>query len=110
MPSEASSGGRTRRGGITKVGNRHARRVLIEGAWTYRFAVTLSRALYARYAEQTKAVRAIAWKAQLRLCGREPTVSPPAASRRSWSPPPVAREMVGFIWAIASRVQPQPAV
>ena len=47
VPSEASSGGRTRRGGITKAGNHHARRVLIEGAWTYRFAARLSRGLHA---------------------------------------------------------------
>jgi transposase len=70
MPSESSSGGRTRRGGITKAGNHHARRVLIEGAWTCRFAARLSRGLHARNVEQPKEVRAIAWKAQLRRCGR----------------------------------------
>ncbi len=51
VPSESSSGGRTRRGGITKAGNHHARRVLIEGAWTYRFAARVSRGLHARNAE-----------------------------------------------------------
>jgi len=75
VPSEASSG-RTRRGGITKAGNHHGRRVLIEGAWTYRFAARLSRGLHARNAEQPKEVRAIAWKAQLA------PVRPLPASRR----------------------------
>jgi transposase len=80
VPSESSSGGRARRGGITKAGNRPARRVLIEGAWTYRFAARLRRALHARNAAQPKEVRAI------------------------------ARDMVGFVWAIACRVQPQAAL
>ena len=85
VPSESSSGGRMRRGGITKASNHHARRVLIEGAWTYRFAARLSRGLHARNAEQPKEVRAIAWKAQL-PCAADTGVSPPAASPRSWSP------------------------
>jgi hypothetical protein len=73
VPSESSSSGRTRRGGITKAGNHHARRVLIEGAWTHRFAARVSHGLHARNAEQPKEVRAIAWKAKLRLCGAIPT-------------------------------------
>ena len=108
VPSEASSGGRTRRGGITKAGNHHARRVLIEGAWTYRFAARLSRGLHARNAEQSKEVRAIAWKAQLRLCGRYRRLAA-GGKPKVVVTTAVAREMVGFVWAIACRVQPQAA-
>lgn len=108
VPSESSSGGRTRRGGITKAGNHHARRVLIEGAWTYRFAARVSRGLHARNAEQPKEVRAIAWKAQLRLCGRYRRLSA-GGKPKVVVTTAVAREMVGFVWAIACRVQPQPA-
>jgi transposase len=108
VPSEASSGGRTRRGGITKAGNHHARRVLIEGAWTYRFAARLSRGLHARNAEQPREVRAIAWKAQLRLCGRYRRLAA-GGKPKVVVTTAVAREMVGFLWAIAWRVQPQSA-
>src|SRR3954454_4346641 len=69
-PSEHSTGDRVRRGSITKAGNTRARRVLIEGAWTYRFPARMSRLLQERQAGLPKIVRAIAWKAQLRLCGR----------------------------------------
>src|ERR671928_1981207 len=70
VPSESSTGERVRRGGITKTGNSRARRVLIEGAWTYRFRARMSRLLEERQSGLPKAVREIAWKAQLRLCGR----------------------------------------
>jgi transposase len=87
VPSESSSGGRTRRGGSTKAGNHHARRVLIEDAWTYRFAARLSRGLHARNAEQPKEVRAILPGRRSCACAADTGVSPPAASPRSWSPP-----------------------
>ena len=70
VPAEHSTGDRVRRGSITKAGNTRARRVLIEGAWTYRFPARLSRLLQERQAGLPKIVRAIAWKAQVRLCGR----------------------------------------
>src|SRR5919199_2763747 len=70
VPSESSTGERVRRGGITKAGNGRARRVLIEGAWTYRFPARMSRPLQERQVGLPKAVCDIAWKAQLRLCGR----------------------------------------
>jgi len=59
-----------RRSGITKAGNSRARRVLIEGAWTYRFPARMSRLIQGRQDDLPKAVREIAWKAQVRLCGR----------------------------------------
>jgi len=103
VPSEHSSGARTRRGGITKSGNTHVRRLLIEAAWCYRFAAKKSYLLQRRAEKTSAQVQAIAWKAQLRLCGRyrylvhrgKKTVQACTA---------VARELVGFIWAIACEV------
>src|SRR5580693_5118732 len=70
VPSEHSSGSSIRRGGITKAGNALARRVLIEGAWTYRMSARVSGKLHDRLEGLPAAVRDIAWKAQLRLCSR----------------------------------------
>jgi transposase len=86
VPSEHSSGASIRRGGITKAGNVLARRVLIEGAWTYRMPARVSRKLHDRNEKLSPAVRDIAWKAQLRLCSRY-AVWLRSASRRLWSPP-----------------------
>jgi transposase len=70
VPSEHSSGASVRRGGITKAGNVLARRVLIEGAWTYRMPARVSRKLHDRNEKLSPTIRDIAWKAQLRLCSR----------------------------------------
>ncbi len=69
VPSEYSSGKNTRRGGITKTDNGHVRRVLIESAWCYRFAARKTAVLQRRAEKSSEAVKAIAWKAQKRLCG-----------------------------------------
>ena len=105
VPSEHSSGASLRRGGLTKAGNSAARRVLIEAAWCYRFPARVSRELRLRQEEQPRPIRAIAWKAQLRLCARYRKLA------RSGKPANVvtaaiARELAGFIWAIARRVPP----
>lgn len=105
VPSEPSSGGSVRRGGITKAGNALARRVLIEGAWTYRMSARVSRKIHDRLEPLSTEIRDIAWKAQVRLCARyrrlvasgKPKVVVTTA---------IAREMVGFIWAIARIAQP----
>jgi transposase len=103
VPSESSSGARTRRGGITKTGNGHVRRVLIEAAWCYRFPARKTAPLQRRAEQTSDEVQAIAWKAQKRLCGRYQ-----ALSRRGLLPQKtctaVARELAGFIWAIACEV------
>ena len=70
VPSEHSSGPRRRRGGITKAGNGHVRRVLIESAWCYRFTAKKSPALQRRAEHCSEEIQAIAWKGQKRLCGR----------------------------------------
>jgi transposase len=108
VPSEHSSGASVRRGGLTKAGNSAARRLLIEAAWCYRFPARVSRELLLRQEEQPKPIREIAWKAQLRLCARYRKLA------RSGKPANVvtaaiARELAGFIWAIARRVPPAAA-
>jgi transposase len=66
VPSEHSSGTSVRRGGITKAGNALARRVLIEGAWTYRMPARVSRKLHDRNEKLSPAIRDIAWKGHIR--------------------------------------------
>ncbi len=68
MPREHSSGATTARGAITKAGNGRARRMLVEGAWTYRLAARISPELVRRNRALPEAIRA--WKAQIRLCAR----------------------------------------
>jgi transposase len=104
VPSEHSSGGSIRRGGITKAGNALARRVLIEGAWTYRMPARVSRKLHDRLEPLPAAIRDIAWKAQIRLCARYRRLA--AGKPRVVVTTAIAREMVGFIWAIAQIAQP----
>ena len=107
VPSERSSGGTVRRGGITKAGNALARRVLIEGAWTYRMQARVSRKLHDRIEPLPVPIRDIAWKAQIRLCGRYRHLVA-AGKAKVVVTTAIAREMVGFIWAIARQVQLQP--
>ena len=107
VPSEHSSGGTRRQGGITKAGNGAARRMLIEAAWSYRFPARISREQLLRQESLAKPIRDIAWKAQKRLCrryrklaraGKLPTAITVTVA--------VARELAGFIWAIAKQAQP----
>ncbi len=105
VPSESSSGPKTRRGGITKTGNGHVRRVLVEAAWCYRFPARKTAELQRRAEQTPEEVQAIAWKAQKRLCGRYQ-----ALNKRGLLPQKtciaIARELTGFIWAIACEVMP----
>ncbi|MHB1282406.1 MAG: IS110 family RNA-guided transposase [Metallibacterium scheffleri] len=105
-PSEHSSGGTRRLGGITKTGNGYARKLLIEAAWSYRYPAKVSRIIQVRHEALAKPIVDRAWDAQLRLCGRyrrltlhgkHPNVAIVA----------VARELAGFIWDIA-RLTPLP--
>lgn len=106
-PSEHSSGARVRRGGITKAGSGLARRVLIEGAWSYRMQARVSRKLHDRIEALPQAVRDIAWKGQLRMCQRYRHLMA-AGKPKVVATTAIAREMVGFIWAIARTVTPVP--
>jgi transposase len=108
VPSENSTGERVRRGSITKAGNSRARRVLIEGAWTYRFPARMSRLLQERQAGLPKAVSDIAWKAQVRLCSRYHKLMA-HGKRLAVVTVAIAREMAAFLWAIGREVEPHPA-
>jgi len=109
VPSEHSSGTSVRRGGITKAGNSLARRALIEGAWTYRMPARVSRKLHDRNEIVPPLVRNIAWKAQQRLCGRYRRLVA-AGKPRVVVTTAIAREMTGFMWAIAREVQTAKAI
>jgi len=88
-----------------KAGNPRARRVLIEGAWTYRYPARLSRPLQVRQESLPEVVRAIAWKAQVRLCARYRRLMA-AGKRQTLITTAIAREMAAFLWAIGHEVQP----
>jgi transposase len=107
--SEHSSGGARAQGGITKCGNAHCRRVLTEAAWQYPLKPKVSEAMQKRQEGQSKEVRTIAWNAQQRLHKRFHRL---AAKKKSViAATAVARELTGFVWAIACQVKPaeQPA-
>ena len=103
VPSEYSSGKSTRRGGITKTGNGHVRRVLVESAWCYRFPARKTAHLQRRAEQTSEAVQAIAWKAQKRLCGRYQHLIDRGLLKVKVCTA-IARELTGFIWAIACEV------
>jgi transposase len=105
VPSEHSSGSRVERGGITKAGNGRARRVLVEGAWSYRFPARVTSPIQARLEGVPDAVRTTAWKAQLRSCARYRRLVA-AGKNVSVVTTAIAREMAAFAWAIACQVQP----
>jgi len=107
IPGEQSSGETTRRGGITKTGNAHARRALVEGAWAYRMKARIGRHKVDRIEALPKVVRDIAWRAQLRLCTRYRRLSARGKTANVVNVA-IAREMVGFIWSIACTVQSAP--
>ena len=100
VPSEHSSGQRRQRGAITKAGNAHVRRVLVESAWCYRFPARKTRHLQRRAERTTPAVQDIAWKAQRRLCGRYRRLSARGMPKGKVCTA-IARELLGFMWAIA---------
>jgi transposase len=103
IPSAYTSAERRRQGSITQAGNTHARRALVEGAWAYRYPAKVSRPLHLRLEKLPKVIQDISGKAQVRLCqrsrrlvsrGKHPNVVTVA----------IARELVGFMWAIAKQV------
>ena len=107
VPGEHSSGARRRQGAITKTGNGHARRVLVEAAWSYRFPARQTAHLQRKGGHAPAEVQAIAWKAQKRLCGRYRTLArtgKPACKVAT----AIARELAGYLWAIARTVDVRP--
>ena len=105
VPSEHSSGGTTKRGSITKTGNGHVRKVLTEAAQTYCHPARESRALLARLEGLPQEVRDIAWKAQIRLCGRFRKLMARGKNRNTVVIA-IARELAAFMWAIAGTFLP----
>lgn len=105
VPSENSSGGAVNRGGITKTGNGTARRVLVEAAWSYRFPARISRQQLMRQEALPKPIRETAWQAQLRLCGRYRKLANMGKPANVVTTA-IARELAGFVWAIAWQIQP----
>jgi len=103
VPSEDSSGGKTIRGGITKTGNRRVRRLLVEAGWCYRFPARRSLHLLKKAQKATEEAKAIAWKAQKRLCHRY-RVLVRAGKIQGRITTAIARELSGFVWAIACEV------
>lgn len=99
VPAERSTGDTVRRTGLTLAGNRRTRRVLVEAAWSYRYPARVSNTQRTRLEALPKAVRDIAWKAQVRLCGRYRRLSA-AGKRHPVIIAAIAREMAAFLWAI----------
>lgn len=104
VPSEASSGGKTRRGAITKTGNAHLRRVMIEAAWHYRHRARVIGALRRRQEGLDEQTIGIAWAAQERLNRRYRQLVARGKCKQKVVAA-VGRELLGFIWDIATRVE-----
>jgi transposase len=108
VPSENSTGETIKRGPITKAGNRRARRVLVESAWSYRYPPRVGRAKQPRVEAAPPAARAIAWKAQIRLYARYRALIR-RGKLKTVAITALARELAGFIWAISREVMPPAA-
>jgi transposase len=108
VPSESSSGPSVRRGAITKAGNPHVRRLLAEAAWAYQSTPRIGRVHSIRQEALPKVVRDIAWKAQLRLTARFRRLVARGKARPKVATA-IARELTGFVWAIAREVRPTDA-
>jgi len=100
VPAEHSSGERVARGSITKTGNAHARRLLTEAAWNYRFQPRIGYRARRRAEDLPQELRDLAWKAQLRLTGRFARLRARGVQINKVCVA-VARELAGFVWAIA---------
>lgn len=106
VPSEHSSGSKRSQGAITKTGNRHARRILVESAWSYRFPARQTGHMKRKAAGASPEAKATAWKAQKRLCGRYRTLIQ-AGKNTKQTTVAIARELIGFIWAVVCQEMPK---
>jgi transposase len=103
VPSEHSSGGKKRQGAITKCGNGRARRLLVQGAHSYRFTAKVSAELQQRQEGLPKEIVDMAWESQLRLCRRYARLMH-RGKHRNIVVTAIAREMIAYIWAISREV------
>jgi transposase len=106
-PSVYASGARRQQGSITKTGNTHARRALVEGAWAYRYPAKVSRHLQLRLEKLPTAIQAISWKAQVRLCKRYRHLMV-RGKHANQVVVAIARELSAFMWAIAKHIAVTP--
>jgi len=104
VPSEHSSGESIKRGSITKTGNSHARRVLVESAWTYKHHARVTLPLIKRQQDLPKSICQISWKAQLRLCARYRMMIAHKKPAQVVAVA-IARELAAFMWAIAKELE-----
>jgi len=106
VPSERSTGGpgKARRGGITKTGNGHLRKLVVESAWSYRYRPAVRGKLKKRLQGLDPEVCAVAWKAQKRLHGRYMRLSARGKEKQKVVVA-VGRELLGFLWDIGVRVE-----
>lgn len=107
-PSEYARGARRHQGSITKPGNTHARRALVEGAWASRYPATGSRHLPRRLEKRPKAIQAMSWKAQVRFCKRS-RQRMARGKHATQVVVAIAREFSACMWAIAKQVPVTPA-
>ena len=103
VPSEESSGKRKQRGSITKTGNAHLRRIVVEAAWSYRHRPAIGPRLRKRQEGVAEPIKEIAWKAQVRLSKRYARLAVGKDQRKIVTA--VGRELLGFIWAIGVKVE-----
>jgi transposase len=103
IPSEYASGERRRQGPITAAGHTHARRALVEGAWAYRYPAKVSRHIQLRLEQLPKPIQDLSWKAQVRRCQRFRRLMA-RGQHANQVVVAIARELVGFMWAIAHQV------
>ena len=101
---ESSSGERTQRGAISKAGNAHLRRIVVEAAWSYRYRPNIGAGLAARQKDSSEEVKEIAWKAQHRLHSRYSKLLAKGKTKQKVVTA-VGRELLGFIWAIGLQVE-----
>jgi transposase len=104
FPSEDSSGNRIRKGAITKTGNAHLRRIIVESAWSYRHRPWIGAKLRRRQEGVPAEITEIAWKAQNRLHRRYMKLMGRGKEQRK-TMTAVARELLGFIWAIGIKAE-----
>jgi len=104
FPSENSSGERIRKGSITKAGNAHLRRIVIESAWSYRHLPSIGAGLRKRQEGVPAETQEIAWRAQNRLHKRYKKLTMAGKDQRKVITA-VGRELLGFIWAIAIKAE-----
>jgi len=104
VPTEDSSGQRTRRGSITKTGNAHLRRIIVEAAWSYRYRPAIGPRLRKRQEGVSEEIKEIAWKAQVRLSKRYARLAAAGKDQRKIITA-VGRELLGFIWAIGIKAE-----